>query len=651
MSVNELFKKGNKLFLEKNVFGGLDVFKEIWFQFPKNKRLKEEINKKIKKFKQPITQTHSDIEIENFLKLEKSGKSSIVISKLSNILEKNQNDILTISLLATFWSLERNYKKAIYFQRLAIEKHPLESAFYLNLSDTLIKINKLEDALNVMYYAKILSLNNKDIDHKIAKLLTDLKQYSKSNQVYQELINYKNISKDVVYSFCDNLIKFKKENEVIAFVQKYEKKHGTDSILKSIIGLVYAQKKNFSLAKSFYYESIKLNNNNSDTYTLLGDSFLAVGDSHNAKLNYEKSLHVMPNNKMALNNLASLYYFKGETLRAENIYKSSLKYNEKNYEAHYNLGQCQLLQTNFLDGWINYEFRWLASQFNSNKLTTSLPIFKLNNNDNKKNLLIWTEQGIGDQILFLRFLRDLEPYINDLFIKIDPRLHQIIKRLYPKINFLNKRNKSTNDVINYQIPLGDLGKLFVKDISYLIKNNKSYLTSDYSITNELKNSFKTRKKFICGLSWISKNEDIGDKKSISLEILKPILSIDNIEFLDLQYNDTSDEKNRFYKTSGIKINKIEKIDNYNDLNGITSLIDICDFIITVSNTNAHISGALGKDTFLLLPKGKGKLWYWSSHEDRCFWYNSIQIIEQKHLDSWDHPIKTLKQIIKGKTNG
>ena len=44
MSVNELFKKGNKLFLEKNVFGGLDVFKEIWFQFPKNKRLEEEMN-------------------------------------------------------------------------------------------------------------------------------------------------------------------------------------------------------------------------------------------------------------------------------------------------------------------------------------------------------------------------------------------------------------------------------------------------------------------------------------------------------------------------------------------------------------------------------------------------------------------------------
>ena len=44
MSVNDLFIKGNKLFLEKNFFGGLDIFKEIWVQFPRNKRLEDEIN-------------------------------------------------------------------------------------------------------------------------------------------------------------------------------------------------------------------------------------------------------------------------------------------------------------------------------------------------------------------------------------------------------------------------------------------------------------------------------------------------------------------------------------------------------------------------------------------------------------------------------
>ena len=89
--------------------------------------------------------------------------------------------------------------------------------------------------------------------------------------------------------------------------------------------MVYYQKKNFNLANSFYYESINLNNKNSDTYTLLGDNFLAVGDFTNAKLNYNKSLQIKPNNKMALNNLASLYYFKGDFKEAENIYKSIVK--------------------------------------------------------------------------------------------------------------------------------------------------------------------------------------------------------------------------------------------------------------------------------------------------------------------------------------
>ena len=70
MSVNDLFIKGNKFFLENNFFGGLDVFKEIWLQFPKNKRLEEEINKKINKFKQPLTQTHSKKEIENFFNIK-----------------------------------------------------------------------------------------------------------------------------------------------------------------------------------------------------------------------------------------------------------------------------------------------------------------------------------------------------------------------------------------------------------------------------------------------------------------------------------------------------------------------------------------------------------------------------------------------------
>ena len=79
---------------------------------------------------------------------------------------------------------------------------------------------------------------------------------------------------------------------------------------------------------------------------------------------------------------------------------------------------------------------------------------------------------------------------------------------------------------------------------------------------------------------------------------------------------------------------------------LASLIDICDFVITVSNTNAHLSGSLGKKTYLLLPKGKGRLWYWSSENKKSNWYPSIEILQQNVAGSWESVINKLRKILK-----
>ena len=55
----------------------------------------------------------------------------------------------------------------------------------------------------------------------------------------------------------------------------------------------------------------------------------------------------------------------------------------------------------------------------------------------------------------------------------------------------------------------------------------------------------------------------------------------------------------------IKLHKINDIDYFNDILSVASIVNACDLIITCSNLNAHIAGALGKKTFLLLPLGKG----------------------------------------------
>ena len=159
-------------------------------------------------------------------------------------------------------------------------------------------------------------------------------------------------------------------------------------------------------------------------------------------------------------------------------------------------------------------------------------------------------------------------------------------------------------------------------------------------------NIKSKNKFLCGISWISNTDEIGSNKSITLDTLKPILELENVEFVDLQYTETLTERENFYNKNYIKIKKLENIDNFNDLNGLISLIDVCDFVITISNTNAHIAGSLGKRTFLLLPRGKGRLWYWISNKGRSVWYPNIDIIEQEQVGDWQPVITKLQKKVK-----
>ena len=110
MSVNELFNKANKLFFNQDYLKGLKIYVQIWTKYPKNTRLYEEINKKLKKFKKPILQTFSHGEIENFFELEKSGNVSKVIMTLTDNLKKKPGDILTVSLLGNFYNSINDYE-------------------------------------------------------------------------------------------------------------------------------------------------------------------------------------------------------------------------------------------------------------------------------------------------------------------------------------------------------------------------------------------------------------------------------------------------------------------------------------------------------------------------------------------------------------
>jgi ADP-heptose:LPS heptosyltransferase len=127
--------------------------------------------------------------------------------------------------------------------------------------------------------------------------------------------------------------------------------------------------------------------------------------------------------------------------------------------------------------------------------------------------------------------------------------------------------------------------------------------------------------------------------------LSKAFNLKKIDLLNLQYGDV-DKDIQNVRSNNIFINQIDEIDNMEDIDGLASLISVCDFVVTISNVIAHIAGSLGIKTYLLLPYSNGSLWYWHDDHDHSLWYPSIHIFRQDESRNWLTVIHELSEHLK-----
>jgi tetratricopeptide (TPR) repeat protein len=350
--------------------------------------------------------------------------------------------------------------------------------------------------------------------------------------------------------------------------------------------------------------------------------------------------------ELAYSNRAALLVEIKEYDSAEEDLKKAIEINRNSNQANLNLSLFYLSHKKFLLGWPLYKKRIYKDEEALNFLEqNSKPEVSSFSSENK--LLIFSEQGLGDQILYLSLLAEIEAVNPNITVLIDPRLIRIFERSFPKIKFLSKYEHISKIQYDTFIFSGDLGGYFRNSESLFSRNKNSYLTSDSIRTRELDFSLRKDSKKVCGISWTSKNLKFGQDKSLRLVDLLPILELANFEFVNLQYGDTDNEIKAIYDDKLVKINSINEIDNQSDIDGLTSLIDACDVVVTISNVTAHIAGALGKKTFLLLPYSKGRIWYWFDGDEKSIWYPSIkQYFQEEKNGNWHNAIFEISAALK-----
>jgi Flp pilus assembly protein TadD len=461
-------------------------------------------------------------------------------------------------------------------------------------------------------------------------------------------------------------------------IKKYLALDYKNSDMHNLMGITYALEKDFNEAiKSFekatkidknfieptintaaahieikeYQKAIQIlkkidsqQNENSSTKMLLGIALRRLGNMSQAIEVFTEILNISPNNIEALSNRGISNADSGNYSLAHEDYLKALQINSGYSEANHNLAHIYLAEMNFLEGWKQYEWRWKTREFNSAPITTSKPIW--NGKDFAVRLYVWAEQGLGDQILYASMFHQLRSSVQTLIVGVDQKLLILFRRSFPNIEFLDKNFAVSEENYDAHIPIGSLGQFFRRDKKDFETVKYPYLTVCDEKYQSLKKKLVQPSLKLVGLSWLSKNEKIGSFKSIQLSELLPILTVSNTKFIDLQYTDTASEREQLRKEYGIDIEKINSIDNFNDIDGLAALIMCCDMVITTSNTTAHLAGAIGKKVILLLPFSKGRFWYWHHENKQSLWYPSVTVNEQLKMDDWLEVIQVVANNIK-----
>ena len=211
-----------------------------------------------------------------------------------------------------------------------------------------------------------------------------------------------------------------------------------------------------------------------------------------------------------------------------------------------------------------------------------------------------------------------------------------------KHKFINLGSISNHEdkLKNYDFVLyaGSLGKFFRNDINLF--PTTSYLDVEQKFINETKNQVaKLKNRFNIGISWKSFKNRYAREKSLELEDFINIFKTSNCNFINIQYGDVKEEINNFCSKYKIEITTIKNLDLYKNLIGVAGLLKNLDLFISVSNSTAHLAGALGVKTLLIKPFNHATYHYWNQPSSNTPWYSTIKLINKKSLNQERNIIK------------
>ena len=382
-----------------------------------------------------------------------------------------------------------------------------------------------------------------------------------------------------------------------------------------------------------------------DTLHNLGTVHYRLGEISQAHALLERAITLRPNFADAHCNLAVLHHDRGDIAQSIAGCERALELDPGNVKARWQLAHSLLLVGDFQRGWIEHEWRLLdrpekklhAMPY-TQRLECCADVLEIHT-----PLLVVSEQGVGDTLHFLRYIRTLRARGLDISLCVPERLHRLVICAFPDLPVLNPDQGRTWDSGPW-LSLMSLPGVFQDSPSCPVVTDP-YLKADGARVDFWREHLLGVRESLVALNWQGNPAaEIGPLKgrSLPLEEFSPLASVSGIRLVSLQKGFGSDQlatcsfRDRFIQAQDL-------VDDSWDFLETAAILANCDLLITSDTALAHLAGAMGRPTWLLLHHIPD--WRWGLEGASTFWYPSMRLFRQERPGDWSDPIRRVTEAL------
>jgi tetratricopeptide (TPR) repeat protein len=293
-------------------------------------------------------------------------------------------------------------------------------------------------------------------------------------------------------------------------------------------------------------------------------------------------------------------------------------------ETYLNKGLLLLLLGQLERGWELYEWRKKTWQPTASRFYPQ-PLWLGKESIAGKTLFIHWEQGFGDTLQFCRYAKLVKALGAQVIMSVQDPLLQLLRQMEPAIQLIGGKQEPT--AFDYHCSLMSL-PLAMSTTLETVPSVLRYLTADRQLCAQWAARLPPKTKLRIGLTWRGSPKKTDDHdRSMSLATLLPLL-FDDVEWLCLQKELVENDAALLRQDGRI----IFVGDDHKDFSDTAALVDLVDLVITVDTNTAHLAGAMGKPTWILLSYNSD--WRWLVDRSDSPWYPSARLFRQEEMGNW-----------------